>query len=151
MFQMTPAAYAPASKPVLATPRVQIGAQVFWVLFVVQALLVVIGATTAIRALPVLPAAAVVPDYGLVREAVLQRVNGQTLDPLVDVAAGVRAPASSVRGFSLHGQVYYYYFEGRQRFDPLSQQPSSANQARVVLRDQGGEATLVIYTLISER
>ena len=59
-------------------------------------------------------------DFEAVRDAVWGRVNGTISDPLTDIAPGISVRASSVRGFVLNGQVYYYYFEGQRGFDPLS-------------------------------
>ncbi len=148
MIQITSTTFVPASEGVAAVRRVRINGGAFWMLFAIEALLIIAGFLVLSRLLPMSQPASAVPDYSLVRTAVLQRVNGEILDPLVDVARGVRVPASSVRGFSLNGATYYYYFEGRTNFDPLSRRQISADHARVVLRDGSGNVSLVIYTLV---
>ena len=147
MIQATSTTFAPANEGVATIRRVRVNGSAFWMLFAIEALLIVAGLLAISRMLPALQPVSAGPDYSMVRSAVLQRVNGEILDPLIDVAPSVRAPASSVRGFSLHGSTYYYYFEGQANFDPLSRNQISANRAHIVLRDSGGNAPLVIYTL----
>lgn len=148
MIQATSTTFAPAAEGVVTVRRVRIHGSAFWVLFAVEALLIIACLLAISRMLPALQPVSAAPDYSVVRSAVLQRVNGEVLDPLIDVAPSLRAPASSVRGFSLHGTTYYYYFEGRTSFDPLSRKQISANRTRIVLRDSSGDVPLVIYTLV---
>jgi hypothetical protein len=87
-------------------------------------------------------------DYTLVRDAIWSRLNGATGDPLIEISPGVTARASSVRGFSLNGETYYYYLEGRRGFDPLSRGAVGKDAVEIVLRDDGGPKVLVIYRLL---
>lgn len=84
-----------------------------------------------------------------VHSAVLARLNGSTVDPLIEVTPGVIGRSSSVRGFSLDGQTYYYYFEGRSGFDPLSRGVVSHGDVELVLRDDRGPDALVIYRMLN--
>jgi hypothetical protein len=87
-------------------------------------------------------------DFATVRDAVWARVNGTINDPLTDIAPGISVRASSVRGFTLHGRVYYYYFEGQRGFDPLSRGAVAQRDVEVLLRDADGPKPLVIYEII---
>jgi hypothetical protein len=89
-------------------------------------------------------------DYLTVREAILARLNGSVADPLVELAPGVSARESSVRGFTLNGQTYYYYLEGRRGFDPLSRGVVSAAGVEVVARDEASPHPIVIYRMLSQ-
>lgn len=84
-------------------------------------------------------------DLTPVREAITAHLSGAVADPLVAVAPGVSARASSLRGFSLNGTTYYYFVEGANNFDPYSRGAVGAEQIEVLLRDQSGPAPLVIY------
>jgi hypothetical protein len=84
-------------------------------------------------------------DLAPVREAITAHLSGAVADPLVAVAPGVNARASSLRGFSLNGTTYYYFVEGASNFDPYSRGVVGAEQIEVLLRDQSGPAPLVIY------
>ena len=86
-------------------------------------------------------------DYAAVREAIWARVNGSAGDPLVELSSGVSARESNVRGFVLHGQTYYYFFEGHPGFDPLSRGKVDFQGIEVVARDEDGPKPLVIYRL----
>ena len=88
-------------------------------------------------------------DYATVREAIWARLNGTIDDPLVELAAGVSARESNVRGFTLHGQTYYYYIEGQRGFDPLSRGAVGPDQVEIVARDADGPKPIVIYRLLS--
>jgi len=87
-------------------------------------------------------------DVATIRDAVWARVNGTINDPLTDIAPGVSVRASSVRGFTLNGQVYYYYFEGQRGFDPLSRGAVTQRDIGILLRDSDGPKPLVIYQII---
>jgi hypothetical protein len=86
-------------------------------------------------------------DVATIRDAVWARVNGTIDDPLTDIAPGISVRASSVRGFELNGQVYYYYFEGQRGFDPLSRGAVSERNIGVLMRDSDGPKPLVIYEI----
>ena len=88
-------------------------------------------------------------DYAFVREAILARLNGAIDDPLIEITAGVSARESNLRGFTLHGQTYYYYIEGQRGFDPLSRGAVDFQGVEIVARDEDGPKPLVIYRLPS--
>lgn len=121
----------------------------FWLLFAVEAafvaaiLSVVLGTAFPDRA-PLASSA----DYLTVRDAIWSRLNGAVADPMLQVVPGVTVRESSVRGFTLNGQTYYYYVEGRRGYDPLSRGAVDQAAIEVLLRDDGGPSHLVIYRLI---
>jgi len=121
----------------------------FWMLFALEASFIA-GVLALVLAL-VLPSRiplARSSDVATVRDAVWARVNGTINDPLTDIAPGVSVRASSVRGFMLNGQVYYYYFEGQRGFDPLSRGSVTQRDIGILLRDSDGPKPLVIYQII---
>ena len=87
-------------------------------------------------------------DFATVRDAIWARVNRTINDPLTDIAPGISVRASSVRGFTLNGRVYYYYFEGQRGFDPLSRGAVAQRDVEVLLHDADGPKPLVIYEII---
>lgn len=130
--------------------RVRIGGA-FWALFVVEAL--VIAAICAVVIQMMQPS--VVPlansaDYTLVRDAVRSRLNGTTPDPWIEVAPGVTARSSNLRGFTLNGYTYYYQFAGEQGFDPLSRGTVAPKNVETVLTDNSGPAKLTIYRVVHD-
>ena len=143
----TPGIVVPAR---VAPPIRRISPRAFLFLCILEGLLVAALFAVAVYALE--PEA--VPlvrsgDYATVREAIWQRLNGAIDDPLVEVANGVSARESNLRGFSLHGQTYYYYIEGRRGFDPLSRGAVSPDRVEIVARDDAGSKPLVIYRLLN--
>lgn len=80
-----------------------------------------------------------------VEEAIRARVGGAVNDPLVAVAPGQSARASNLRGFSLGGETYYYYVEGRANFDPLSRGAVQRGEVEILFRDTSGPETVVVY------
>lgn len=84
-------------------------------------------------------------DLTSVVQAVRDRLGGAVADPLINLAPGTSARASNVRGFSFDGTVYYYYVEGAQNFDPLSRGLLTPDEVEVLLRDDSGPRTFVIY------
>jgi hypothetical protein len=121
----------------------------FWMLFTFEALF--IGGVLALVLILVLPARAPLArsaDFEIIRKAAWASVNGTSNDPLMDVAPGISVRASSVRGFALHGRVYYYYFEGQPNYDPLSRGVIDRHDIDVLLRDTDGQKPLVIYEII---
>jgi len=121
----------------------------FWLLFALEALFIA-GVLALVLAL-VLPSRiplARSADVATIRDAVWARVNGTINDPLTDIAPGVSVRASSVRGFTLNGHVYYYYFEGQRGFDPLSRGAVTQREIGILLRDSDGPKPLVIYQII---
>ncbi|MFV9505735.1 MAG: hypothetical protein AB4911_14360 [Oscillochloridaceae bacterium umkhey_bin13] len=87
-------------------------------------------------------------DLQPVREAIIARMSGEVLDPLVEVGPGISARTSNLRGFSLNGATYYYFIEGATNFDPLSRGKVDRDQVEVLLRDESGPAVLVIYRVL---
>lgn len=87
-------------------------------------------------------------DLTPVREAIRARIGGAHPDPLVPVAAGHTARASNLRGFSLGGTTYYYYIEGDRNYDPLSRGAVAPSDVEVLLRDESGPRTIVIYRIL---
>jgi hypothetical protein len=133
-----------------ALPRVRrIGPRAFWFLFAAEGLLVASALLLVLHlALPARAPLARGADHFAVRDAIWARLNGAAADPLIEIAPGVNARESSVRGFSLNGQTYYYYVEGRRGFDPLGRGAVAPDMVEIVLRDDGGPKTLVIYRLL---
>jgi hypothetical protein len=132
-----------------AAPVRRVGPRAFWILFAVEGLLLAAALLVMLNLL--LPTRAPLTrgsDVLIVRDAIWDRLNGAAADPLIQIAPGANARASAVRGFVLDGQTYYYYVEGRRGFDPLSRGAVDAASIEVLLRDEGGPATLVIYRLL---
>ncbi len=127
----------------------QRGSLSFWMLFALEAAFIA-GVLALVLALT-LPSRAPLArsaDFATIRDAVWARANGTINDPLTDIAPGISVRASSVRGFALHGRVYYYYFEGQRGFDPLSRGAVTQRDIEVLLRDADGPKPLVIYEII---
>lgn len=139
----------PQSEPAIQPARrVRFGGA-FGALFVVEAL--VIAAVCAVVIVMLKPGAvplANTPDYMQVRDAVRARLNGTTPDPFIEVAPGVTARSSNLRGFTLNGYTYYYQFAGERGFDPLSRGAVSPNDVETVLTDTSGPAKLIIYRVV---
>src|SRR5690242_17627557 len=96
-----------------AAPVRRIGARGFVMVFALEAALIAAVFGMVLYALtPQRVPLARSGDYVAVREAILARLNSTADDPLVELAPGVSARESSVRGFTLNGQTYYYYLEG---------------------------------------
>ena len=89
-------------------------------------------------------------DYVAVREAILARINRAVDDPLVELAPGVSARESNVRGFRVNGQTYYYSLEGQRSFDPLSRGAVDARAIEIVVRDQTEFGQLAIYRVLDQ-
>lgn len=121
----------------------------FWAVLALEATFIV-GVLALVLAL-VLPSRSPLvrnADVATIRDAVWARVNGTINDPLTDIAPGMSVRASSVRGFALHGRVYYYFFEGQRSFDPLSRGAIAQRDVEILLRDTDGPKPLVIYEII---
>lgn len=134
-----------------ATPVYRIGVPIFWLLFALEGLFIVSVLLFGLLTLPNRSPLARAGDYAVIREAIWSRLDGRIADPLVEVAPGISARESSVRGFRLGGETYYYYFEGQPGFDPLSRGTVAPNEIEVVVRDDGGPTPLVIYRLLPRR
>jgi hypothetical protein len=138
---------------VVASPRTRTarrpGMRMFWALFAAEGVLIGVLLLAMLSALPSLMPMSRAADIDTLRAAVWSRVDGSLDDAVVEVAPGVMARSSSVRGFSLGDNTYYYYFEGKRGFDPLSRGKVSESQVEVVARDSDGERTLVIYRILS--
>lgn len=134
-----------------ATPIRRISQRGFWLLFVVEGLLV-IGMLLFIVSL-LLPAKAPLAqtaDFTTVRSAIQSHLSGAVQDPMVTVAPGVQARSSQVGGFALNGYTYYYYQEGQPSYDPLSRNQVSRAQVELVSREPFNSNTIVIYRLVSK-
>jgi hypothetical protein len=135
----------------LAPHRIRAGGRFFWAVFAAEALL--IAAALALVVTLVLPAGPPLTQSGdsaVVRQAILDRLQGITDDPLIDVAPGVTARSSNVRGFTLNKVTYYYYVEGSENFDPLSRAVIGRHEVDVVFRDTESPVPLTIYTIVSK-
>ncbi|NTV65036.1 MAG: hypothetical protein HGA65_16120 [Oscillochloris sp.] len=86
-------------------------------------------------------------DLTPVVETVRGSVSGTINDPLIDVGSGLSARASNLRGLRMAGATYYYYVEGRANFDPLSRGAVSNEEVEVMLYDDSGPESIVIYRL----
>jgi hypothetical protein len=136
------------SKP--ATRVRRIGQRAFWLLFAVVGLFLVgILLLVLSSLLPPQAPLAQSRDYTAVRAAIQSRLR-DTAEPLVEVAPGISAPASSVGGLALNGYTYYYYREGRANFDPLSRGSIEREQVELVSREPFGQDILVIYRVPSK-
>jgi hypothetical protein len=123
----------------------------FWALFVVEALVIAAICAVVIQMMqPSMVPLANSADYTLVRDAVRSRLNGTTPDPRIEIAPGVTARSSNLRGFTLNGYTYYYQFAGEQGFDPLSRGVVSSNDVETVLTDTSAPAKLTIYRVVRE-
>ena len=145
---VTATTFVGAVNPVRPAYRVRLNNRIFVILAAVPMLLMAVALIVLVLMVPAPAPLSRLPDYTLVRSAVLDRLNGQTLDQMIEIQRGVVAPASSVRGLALNGVTYYYYVEGQASFDPLSRKLVAPSQAQIVLRDSNGPAPLVIYKLI---
>ncbi|HWQ12404.1 MAG TPA: hypothetical protein VNL77_06380 [Roseiflexaceae bacterium] len=125
------------------------GMGTFWLLFALESVLIGAALLAVLNALPARTPLTQAADVDTLRAAVWSRVDGTLEDPVIEVAPGVTARSSAVRGFALGGQTYFYYFEGRRGFDPLSRGAVSEHAIEVVARDTDGERTLVIYRMLN--
>lgn len=139
--------YTVITSEVVAPRRIGVGTRTFWALFVVEAALIGLVLVAVLSLLPQRSPLAAGADREQVRAAVLDRLSGTVVDPLVSVGSGQIAHTSNLRGFRLHDTTYYYYLEGQASFDPLSQGAVSRDQVEIVLRDASGPHPLVIYIL----
>ncbi|HJZ46301.1 MAG TPA: hypothetical protein VKE41_04015 [Roseiflexaceae bacterium] len=137
-----------ASAPTTVARAPRRGLLGFWMLFALEAAFVAGALALVLMMLPARAPLARSNDYATIRDAVWARVNGTINDPLIDIAPGVSVRSSSVRGFALNGQTYYYYFDGQPGFDPLSRGAVLQRDVEVVLRDGDGPKPLVIYEII---
>jgi len=137
------------SKP---TARIwRIGQPGFWLLFVLEGLLIAGMLVFALYLLvPARAPLAQTADYATVRAAIQARLSGAVDDPPVEVAPGISARTSNVGGFTLNGYTYYYYREGQPGFDPLSRGAITRDQVELVSREQIGREAIVIYRMPSK-
>jgi hypothetical protein len=84
-------------------------------------------------------------DLTPVVETVRGSLSGTIDDPLIDVKPGVSVRASNLRGLSMGGSTYYYYVEGHTNFDPLSRGVIKSDSVEIMLRDNSGPSSIVIY------
>jgi hypothetical protein len=135
----------------ITSPVYRVSSRGFWILFAIEGVLMTAVLIVVLHFL--LPARAPLAqstDYAAVREAIWSRLNGTINDPLVEITPGITARSSAIRGFSLNGQVYYYYLEGQRGFDPLSRGAVSTRSIEIVLRDDDGPKPLIIYRLLNQ-
>lgn len=131
-------------------PRVRRpGLRTFWMLFALEGVLIVAALALVLGALPQRTPLQRASDADVLRAAVWSRVGGAVSDPVIEVAPGVTVRSSAVRGFELNGVTFFYYFEGRRSFDPLSRGAVSPDDVEVVTRDTDGERALVIYRILN--
>jgi hypothetical protein len=132
-----------------ALPVRRLGPRSFTALLGVELLLLAVVLFWALFALlpPATPLAAAA-DFAPVEEAIQARLSGDVNDPLITVGSGQSARASNLRGFKLGGETYYYFVEGAANFDPLSRGAVNADEVEILLRDDGGPRTFVIYRIL---
>lgn len=94
---------------------------------------------------PPRPSLTTTPDLTLLTGEIQGRLSGLIIDPVIEVKPGVIVRSSNVRGFRYEGHVYYYYIEGATNYDPLSRGLLRPDQVEIMLRDDSGEQTIVIY------
>jgi hypothetical protein len=133
----------------LSIPTLRPGPRLFWALCALLGVVLAAVLMTLIMSVPAPVPLARSADAMTVRDAVLARLNGAAADPLIELAPGVTARQSNIRGLSLGGRTYYYYVDGQPRFDPLARGVLVQDSVEVVLRDERGSQPLVIYTVIT--
>jgi hypothetical protein len=121
------------------------GTATFWILVALESVILIAAALFLISRIPERTPLTAAAGAQQARDAVL---IGGAGDPLIEVAPGVIDRASSVRGLRIDGQVYYYYYEGRPGYDPLSRGAVAPEQVELLLRDEMGSEVLVIYRLV---
>lgn len=94
---------------------------------------------------PPRPSLTTTPDLTRLTDEIQGRLSGLIIDPVIEVKPGVIVRSSNVRGFHYEGHVYYYYIEGAPNYDPLSRGLLRPDQVEIMLRDDSGEQTIVIY------
>lgn len=120
----------------------------FWLFYAAEAVLIVLVLAAILGAIPSATPLTETQKLDTVRAAILSRLDGALSDPQIEVAPGILARSSQVRGIEFEGTIYYYYFEGQRSFDPLSRGMATPEQIELLLREEGGAAPLVIYRLI---
>jgi uncharacterized ParB-like nuclease family protein len=119
------------------------GSRLFWVLLGAEGALVLAALLTIVSLLPAPTPLTRLDSAEKVRAYVL--TGDRSRDPLLEIVPGVVERSSALRGLKIDGQTYYYYFEGRRSYDPLSRGALREDQIERVLRDDGGATPLVIY------
>lgn len=94
---------------------------------------------------PPRPSLTTTPDLTRLTDEIQGRLSGLIIDPVIEVKPGVIVRSSNVRGFHYEGNVYYYYIEGAANYDPLSRGLLRPDQVEIILRDDSGNQTIVIY------
>jgi hypothetical protein len=134
-----------------ATQVRRLSQRTFWLLFVLEGLLIAGMLLFALSLLaPPRAPLAQSADYATVRAAIQSRLSGALADAPVEVAPGATVPATSVGGFALNGYTYYYYREGRTNLDPLSRGTLTRDQVELVSREALGRDIVVIYRVQSK-
>lgn len=134
-----------ARSPARATPVLSTSAGLFWGIFGLIGIGVAVALVIILHSIPSRLPLTRSADIVTVREAIWASVNGDIRDPLVELSPGVTARQSNLRGFALGGRTYYYYIEGQSNFDPLSRGKLSEHEIEIVMRDNAGPRSLVIY------
>lgn len=117
----------------------------FWMMLALEGILVLGALLFLLNRTPTTTPLADLDAVQQVRTAIL---SGGPSDPLIQAAPGIEARASNLRGLRLNGQTYYYYFEGRDGYDPLSRGAIARENVELLLRDEGGSHPLVIYRIL---
>lgn len=131
-----------------ATPVRRIGGRIFALLVVAElALLAGVLGWALLQIAPTRTAYSSA-DAALIGEAVRAHLGGSVYDGLVEVQPGLTVRESNLRGFAYEGTVYYYYVEGGVNYDPLSRGAVDTAGVEILLRDDSGPQTLVIYRIL---
>ncbi|MEM8530796.1 MAG: hypothetical protein AAGF95_08130 [Chloroflexota bacterium] len=129
------------------TQRNRISIRFFWTLFGIE-LCVVLGILFMLLQSDFLTTStSMTRETMAVQEVAWSKVNGVDHDPVLTVAPGMDVQSSHIHGFDVNGTTYFYYVEGSPRFDPLSRPDISADDVEVVLYEQRGADTVVVYKL----
>lgn len=120
--------------------------RLFWMMFAAVGLLLSLAVGLVMVRTPAAAPLTATSEAMRVRDAVLN--ESTAADPLIQLAPDVTIRSSNMRGFRLNGQIYYYYFEGAENYDPLSRGKVTADQVQVLLRDTGEGSPLVIYRVL---
>jgi hypothetical protein len=127
------------------TPTVRLGIGAFWAIFGIVTLALATLTVVLVSSIPASTTLSNTADVEQVRAFILNSTSAS--DPLIEISPTVIERSSAIRGLSLRGQTYYYYFEGRESYDPFSRGRLREHQIERVLRDDGSSTPLVIYTV----
>jgi hypothetical protein len=128
-----------------AAPTLRVGVRLFWLATIALAGVLASMVLLLIQQIPATTPLSQSEQLEQVRTFILD--SDSVRDPWIEITPTVIERSSAVRGLSFAGETYYYYFEGRQGYDPLSLGRIREDQIERMLRDDGGELPLVIYRL----